>query len=338
MTCARQQLVSLSDTPYYHCVARCVRRAWLWGKDRPDGQDYSHRKAWVVDRLAALTEVFAIDICAYAVMSNHYHLVLRVHPQQATHWSIEDVIQRWSRLFRLPPQVVSYQRGQCVSDAEAAQALALVGEWRRRLSDLSWFMRCLNEHLARRANAEDGCSGRFWEGRFTSQALLDDVGLLTAMMYVDLNPIRAGVAQTPETSAFTSIQARLQAVASGCTAHRRMDRSILDGATPVTLLPFHPHGGDSVIPFHFADYLQLLDWTGRAVCDDRRGHIPAGLPPLLARLHIEPMIWAHTMSPRGNRFGRAIGSLHRLRQFAQRLGQSWVQGLHLSQRLYGATR
>jgi REP element-mobilizing transposase RayT len=83
---ARKHLVSLQDTPYYHCVARCVRRAWLWGVDEYAGKHYSHRKQWVIERLAQLAEIFSIEICAYAVMSNHYHLVLYVNRERARKW------------------------------------------------------------------------------------------------------------------------------------------------------------------------------------------------------------------------------------------------------------
>ena len=98
MTYARKHLISLQDTPYYHCVARCVRRAWLWRTDDFSGKDYSHRKQWVVDRLKQLTDIFTIDICAYAVMSNHYHLVLHVDKKRAESLSEKDVILRWGKL------------------------------------------------------------------------------------------------------------------------------------------------------------------------------------------------------------------------------------------------
>ncbi len=209
---SRKSQISLDDTPYYHCTCRCVRRAFLWGVDQHSGKDYSHRKQWVIEKLAELSEVFAIDVCAYAVMSNHYHVVLYVDKAQALSWTDEEVIQHWSQLFSLPVLVSRYQKGQCHTAAERDAVKQLVETWRQRLHDISWYMRCLNEPLARRANVEDHCSGRFWEGRFTSQALLDEAGLLTCMAYVDLNPIRAGVSPTPESSDFTSIQARIQAL------------------------------------------------------------------------------------------------------------------------------
>ena len=146
------------------CSTRCVRRAWLWGKDDVTGKDYFHRKNWVIDRLRLLTQVFAVDICAYAIMSNHYHLVLRVNHAQAAQWTAKEVIQRWSQLFSLPVLVERYRSDQDMGQAETGKALSIIADWRKRLGDISWFMRCLNEHLARLANAEDQCRGRFWEG------------------------------------------------------------------------------------------------------------------------------------------------------------------------------
>jgi len=98
----------LAATPYYHCIGRCVRRAFLWGTDAFSGQDFSHRKAWVVERLAELSKVFAIDICAYAVMSNHYHLVLHVDSDRINNWSDSEIASRWGSLFVVPPIVLKY--------------------------------------------------------------------------------------------------------------------------------------------------------------------------------------------------------------------------------------
>jgi REP element-mobilizing transposase RayT len=340
MTRARSSLISLDDTPYYHCVSRCVRRAFLWGQDRHSGKDFSHRKQWVIDRLAFLTEVFAIEVCAYAVMANHYHVVVRVDRAQAEDWSDKEVIERWQQLFSLPILVARFHAGQRLSQPERDVVKELVARWRGRLQDLSWFMRCLNEDLARRANAEDGCTGRFWEGRFKSQALLDEAGLLTCMAYVDLNPIRAGIAQTPETSEFTSIYQRIRELArrGGASAKPANAGKVGgNGAAPMlSLKSFIRTNNDAGIslPFGFSDYLELVDWTGRAVREDKRGHVPSELPPILARLNIDPKHWLREMQIDGDRFGRAVGRLESLRSYAVSCGQNWLQGIRQSKRMF----
>ena len=186
-------------------------------------------------------------------------------------------------------------------------------------------MRCLNEHLARRANAEDRCNGRFWEGRFKSQALLDEAGLLTAMAYVDLNPVRAGVAATPEASEFTSIYWRIRSL-----------KPSAPGAQPVPVLAFRDHAPSepALIPMTFRDYLQLVDWSGRLLREGKRGTVDEQAPPILERLSIDPAVWGQAMRVRGNVFGRALGRLDHLRLHARALGQGWIKGQTHAKRLY----
>ncbi len=100
MTRARDQIVSLEATPYYHCMARCVRRAFLFGEDSVTGKRFDHRKQWVVDKLSHLAELFCIDICAYAVISNHYHLVLRIDAERAAKLSDKAVLERRTQLLK----------------------------------------------------------------------------------------------------------------------------------------------------------------------------------------------------------------------------------------------
>lgn len=326
----RKSLVCLNDTPYYHVVARCVRRAWLWGFDEYAGRDYAHRKQWVIERIEFLATVFAINICAYAVMSNHYHLVLHVDADRMRSLRPEDVVERWSRLFRVPTIVKRWRDG-IARETEIIVALEIIERWRARLIDISWFMRSVNEYLARRANAEDGCTGRFWEGRFKSQALLDEAGLLTAMAYVDLNPVRAGIATTPEDSEFTSIYARVQAL--------RPSRPTATASTFIRsdqLFRFRDEAPAAApaIPFILQGYLELVDWSGRIVRADKRGAIDERAPPILTRLGIDPGVWQDAMAIRGNVFGRALGKLDHLRLHAKALGQQRIKGLMQAQRLY----
>ena len=196
---------------------RCVRRAFLCGQDKTTGQNFDHRRGWIETRIRELASVFTIDVAAYAVMSNHYHVVLRVDRAPALALDDDAVLRRWTQLFTGPLLVQRYlsessessEPGGQMGQAELEKVHQFAELYRQRLFDLSWFMRVLNESIARQANAEDDCTGRFWEGRFKSQALLDEQALLAAMAYVDLNPIRAGMAESLPQSRHTSIHARL---------------------------------------------------------------------------------------------------------------------------------
>jgi len=320
MTRARYQQVSLGDTPYYHCICRCVRRAFLCGKDHYSGQDYEHRRQWVVDRLASLVDIFAIDLCAYAVMSNHYHVVLKVDRVRADNWTQREVAEHWMMLFIGPLLVQRWLRDE-TGDAETLKAMEIVEEWRIRLYDLGWFMRCLNEHLARRANEEDDCKGRFWEGRYKSQALLDEKALLSCMAYVDLNPVRANMASTPEDSDYTSVQQRSRVV----------QKASSDTKTP-TLLPLvdaeHIESDDeaTISRMRLMDYLELVDATGRALRSDKRGAIEGGVLGILDRLGVDQATWLKHMRPRKQRVPLAIGPLAKVKAFAEATGRRWIAG------------
>lgn len=330
MTRARKTLVCVETTPYYHCFGRCVRRAFLCGKDTYSGRSYEHRRAWIQERLAQLTRVFAIDLCAYALMSNHYHLVLRLKPERCDAWSDIEVVERWMQLFAGTPLMRRYAKGEQLSQDEQATAREIVGQWRRRLSDLSWFMRCLNEHIARRANAEDGCTGHFWEARFRSQALLDDIALLRGMVYVDLNPIRASLASTIEDSHYTAARQRFEALIQGGKKQEG------DSDLPI-LAPFfsdEPQEGEPPLPFRATDYLELLDTTSRCCVQGKRGFVSGSKPRLIERLGIDAHAWLHCMvTVRGPRH-RALGSPGALRQFAATLSLKWVHGISQSAAMY----
>jgi REP element-mobilizing transposase RayT len=302
---ARKHLVCLADTPYYHVHSRCVRRAFLCGVDRHNGKSYEHRRGWIEDRVRVLASLFSIDLCAYAVMSNHYHLVVKLNPGESDGWLDEEVLDRWTALFRGPLLVQRYRAGESLSSAEGDTLRSIAAVYRDRLGSLSWFMKCLNEPIARQANAEDGCTGHFWEARFHSQPLCSEKALLAAMAYVDLNPIRARMAETPEQSEYTSIRARLQGdyrrnTRSGAVL-RMLDRGeVHHFATPIRPLMGFSESNESlsgicqtadVLPMREQDYVQLVDATGRLVSRGKRGRIDPSLAPILDRLGLSPAQW-----------------------------------------------
>jgi len=297
MTRPRKALISLADTPYYHITSRCVRRAFLCGVDHYSGKSYEHRRQWVVDRIRLLSSLFAIDLCSYAIMSNHYHLVLKVCPGQLEGLSDDDIMDRWCALFKGPLLVQRYRDGEDLQTYERSTVADIVNVWRSKLASISWFMRCLNQPIAHQANREDRCTGKFWESRFNSQALKSDEALLSSMVYVDLNPVRAGIADRPETSSYTSIRERIKPEFDIQQAIEDQTEcgDLLDFKTPLKpLLPFENRLRNELqtgILFNFKEYLALVDWTGRLIRGDKRGHIDRALPPILTRLRITADQW-----------------------------------------------
>ncbi|MCY4013720.1 MAG: hypothetical protein OXG82_13515 [Gammaproteobacteria bacterium] len=209
MTTPRRLLVDPVNACDYHLVSRCVQQAFLFGRDPATGRDGSHRKQWLVDRLNLLACCFAVQIYAYCIMSNHFHLVARYDPLACWRWSDEEVARRWVDAF--PPKA----KGEVVEErkAEARELLlanpARLLRARRTLGSLGDFMKHLLQPIARRANLENGTSGHAWGGRYYSGALLSEEALLAAMAYVDLNPVRAGIAGRIEQCRHTSIAERV---------------------------------------------------------------------------------------------------------------------------------
>ncbi len=161
MTQPRSALVSLEDTPYYHVVTRCVRRTFLCGVNHETGQSFEHRRQWIEDRIRLLSSIFAVDICAYAVMSNHVHIVLKLCPDEAEGWTEHEVMNRWACLYKGPTIVQKALSDQAMLEHEQSLLSDLLANYRSRLASLSWFMKCLNEPIARMANQEDNCTGHF---------------------------------------------------------------------------------------------------------------------------------------------------------------------------------
>lgn len=323
MTIPRSCLVDTPTTPYYHCIGRCVPRVFLSGHDRLSARCFEHRRDWVRNKLSELTNVFAIDVCAYAIMSNHYHLVLKLDTGQAQNWSLDDVLERWSALFIGPILIQRYRAGETLTHAEVTRVVELTAIYRQRLCNLSWFMKCLNESIARQANAENQCTGHFWEGRFKPQALLDEQALISCMAYVDLNAIRAGIADTPEASDYTSIQQRIQQLTEP-----------LDQLIPKLMRFANCLDHDDGLPATHQDYLEFVDWCGRAIHPHKKGKILDNIPSILTRLPIESDALLGYLSRKEQDFVQAMGTPQSICLAATQYGRQFFKGMTADKRLY----
>lgn len=341
-----------------------MRRAYLCGDDPVSGQNFDHRKAWLVTRIKQLAAQFSIDICAYAIMSNHYHLVLHVDQKRADSWSDEEVVERWTQLFPRNSALLETLDKNKSTRAAQKQFSLHVKLWRSRLTDISWFMRCLNESIARQANKEDGCRGRFWEGRFKSQALLDERALITCMAYVDLNPVRAGISDSLEASDFTSIQERLIHHARKVKNRTYRQHRLLTRRTTKHLLGYQsvvhkqaklqsmsrlqdlPNVG---LPIAQKEYFELLEATSKALNPDEPGTQKVAVlmqnkHKILLDLGIRTDAWLKSVSSFHKYYSVAAGSEAALIHFQESRIKSgvefkhphkWIRGIHSARLLYG---
>ena len=289
MTRPRCEIVDRENGGVYHLGSRCVRRAMLCGTDPDTGIDFSHRRGWIEQRLLFLTQIFTVHVETYAVMSNHYHITADYTPQDRLGFSDEDVARRWLTLY--PPQNPDDINAEVASLLDDPDRLAVL---RDRLGDLSWYMRCLNEPIARRANLEDGVTGRFWQGRFRSKELPDELAVWAAMAYDDLNPIRAGMAEELDAPEHTSLQRRLEEAEED---PERLDEPmaplVVDDGKVVSAPPPAPR-----LDITLREYVAHVEWTAGRLHDTPTGQQPAPTgqqraPP--ARFG-DPTSWLHLVT------------------------------------------
>jgi len=364
----RRFLLDPAEIGVYHCINRCVRRAYLCGQDPVSGKDFEHRRQWIQHRLQFLAGQFGVDVLGFAVMSNHVHVVLRNRPDVVQGWSDLEVARRWWNVF--PKRRDREGNAKEPTDIELQMIMIdpdQMTEIRQRLSSVSWFMRCLAERIARMSNAEDACRGSFWEGRYKCVPLLDEAALAACLAYVDLNPIRAQIAETPETSRFTSVFERIQALGQEardeaaaiepepsdpkCEPEKRLaapKTEIGDPAggaawlspfelsetAPTDPVPADRASNKGCLAMSFAQYLQLLDWTGRQLRADKRGSIPADLAPILERLQVSDEGWMQLMCRFTRLFRRAAGRPQSLQCEREARGCQLMQGIRHSRAIF----
>jgi len=315
---ARAELVDPAEVAVFHCINRCVRRAYLCGADPLTGQDYSHRKAWLERRLKFLAGQFGIDMLGFAILSNHFHLVLRARPDVVTCWSDTEVATRWLALCPNRKNDSGEPAEPTPPELDTIRNMPdRLAEVRGRLSNISWFMRLVAEPLARFANQEDQTSGRFWQGRFKAVKLCDDAAILACAAYVDLNPIRAGLASTLEESDFTSVQRRIESEDQPQENPSRPDAWLaplqLDERAAVSQACDSPSSSRQrasdrgFLPLSIAEYKALLEWTVRNVRP--RPEVATGQEPrTLSRIGISAPAWLRLATRFGKLFQRVAGA------------------------------
>ncbi|WP_299490987.1 transposase [uncultured Shewanella sp.] len=343
MTECRKKLIHINSTPYYHISNHCVRGTYLIKEDNQynkNGKLDQHRAQWFLDRLIQLSTIFCIDICAYSILPNRYHLVLKVNISTAKHLTLIQVMKRWKQIFNLPPLANKYANQEVLSTAEKESLDELKLQWRERLTNISWFMRCLNETVSRKINKEEKCKGAFWQGRFKSQALLDSPALLACIMFVDLAPIRAQLTQSLENDYFTSINLRLSAFNQAQAEAEIYDVDHNDLAIvqqPTTLLPLDhmTRSGEKVhIPFHLPDYIELIIWTHRGIIQNKIPTNPIPTPRLLTLLSIKKKDWIETCRHFSHHYSHVAGSWSKMCEFSHQFNGKWCKGKRNSQQLH----
>ncbi|NIL96142.1 MAG: hypothetical protein GTO53_02400 [Planctomycetales bacterium] len=315
---ARSEVFDPEETAIVHVVQRCVRRCWLLGDDPVSGKNYDHRKRWLEGCLQRFAGCFGIDLLCFSILSNHFHLILRSRPDVVASWDDTQVARRWLMICPLRKDADGTPREPTESELDTIRnnpdRLATI---RRRLSDISWWMRLLCQPLAAMANREEDQQGRFWQGRFRGVRLCDEAALLACAAYVDLNLIRAGLAETLETSNFTSIQRRIESLPNQrrTPAAPPPDRFLAPvefdehrhGIEPVpSALPYRA-SDEGFLPISVTQYIQLLDWTARQVVRGKPGATPADLPDVLERLGVSSTAWCGLIRDFGRIFSLVAG-------------------------------
>jgi len=325
---SRADVFRPDEVAIVHVMNRTVRRCFLMGNDPLTGKNYDHRKAWMEKELEHLAACFGIDLLTYAILSNHFHLILRSRPDVVETWSDKDVAIRW--LMLCPLRKDDQGGGKEPSEFEINTIVNnsdRLAEIRSRLSDISWWMRLLSQTIAQRANRDDNEVGKFWQSRFKAVRLLDEAALLACSAYVDLNPIRAAIAETLEGSDYTSVQRRvltLQGKAAsdsklkqtpvstsqsdsaskptGNTRSKRIAKNdsllaplsideLRDSIGPVPSKSPSRASDKGYLPMPLASYLELLDFTARQVRGDKRGSTPESADTIFERLGISGEVW-----------------------------------------------
>ena len=332
MRLSRAEIFDPAEVVAVHAMARTVRRCFLMGDDSVSGKNFDHRKRWIEEKLQLLAANFGIDLLAFSCLSNHFHLVLRSRPDVVQTWDDTEVAVRWWMLCpkREVKRIVDGQNLWVPVDPNEYDLNSIrndpakLTDIRRRLSDISWWMRLLCQYIAMRANAEDGEGlGKFWQSRYKAVRILDEETLLACAAYVDLNPIRAALAKTLETSDYTSVQRRITSISQTIEKSSaptdivliRSDAFLSPIAIEERTDPIGPQpsrnkkrcSDKGFLAMCEADYLTILDWLARNTVAGKQGSTPVAAPEIFERLGIDSATWSTMAKEFGRSFKNVAG-------------------------------
>lgn len=348
----RRDVIDEENVGVYHCISRVNRQRPFLGKDSETGEDYSHRRDMIIEMITEMAQYFAIDIITLSIMINHIHLLLRIRPDIVRTWPDWKVARCWLWLY--PKRKTAKGKPKKPNDDEVKELVRnpkRIEELRKRLSSLSWFHKRYKEKVAKVCNKADGVTGHFWEGRFGCTRMADEASTLACSVYVDLNPVRACVAQTPEESEYTGAyyriaarQARIKSLLGELTGQEDNEQSPDSWLSPIfsDSLPADQQyakqkkraSDTSAMGIDFDQYLELLDWTGKQTRVDKPGSIPANLDPILKRLDINGEYWVEGVKSFESCLSKIVGHPDKVQEYVEQTERQWTKGAKHCEKMF----
>ena len=327
MTYPRSRSISKTEDGHYHIISKTVRGAFLLTSP----EEFDYRKMWIIEKMVFLSNVFYIGTESYALMDNHMHLVIETQYSIADKAPAEDIAYRWLYLHPMKKR----KKGESIEPTKEEIKKFIsdkkqVAKYREKLKDPSCYMQELNQSIARRANKEDNMTGRFWQGRFKSINLAEPGALLKCIMYVELNPVRANMVESPELSEFTSCYKRVKAELAREKLEKKPNNKRLQEEAELDswLSPiFSTKNERGILEMTFKEYLELLDWTGREIREGKRGAIPANLESILERLKLKSDNWVDSFKSFRQDFHTVAASEGTMRKIAEKVEVRWFHGI-----------